>query len=128
MKSFKRAWLFVIEACVLVFGLVLTVGLSGYFESFGGLILGIALTGCSLFAIRTKNSEWKIEYEASRWLSDRSRQRLHPNRAKRSRIARTWLLWFPSACAAVVVLFYPFASHIQYAGKLKPYRVPIPWT
>jgi len=53
---------------------------------------------------------------------------LRPNRAKRSRAIRRGLIWLPSVCATLVLVFYPLASHILYAGTLRPYRVAIPWT
>ena len=124
----KRVFVFAIEVSVLLFGLVVTVGFAAYFGSCLLLIFGVALTGFSWFAIRAKSSKWKIRQEAARWLLERSRQNLHPNRGKRSRTIRRLLIWLPSVCATLVVIFYPLASHVLYTSALKPYRVAIPWT
>lgn len=47
----------------------------------------------------------------------------------RSRAAKV-LIWIPSLLAALVLFFFPIASHLPNPGShfLTHYRVPIPWT
>jgi len=94
-----------------------------------GAILGLVLTVVGFRALRRKNRPWKIEYEADRWELERADRNLHPVRARYKRIAKRVLVCMPSLAAAVVLFYFPVATHVVHPGShhLRYYRVPIPW-
>jgi hypothetical protein len=143
MRLIKRALLTVIEAGILVFGFILTFTLAlawtDFVESsesipeitilfvfFGGL----ALTILGLLLFQRKTRRWNLEYDAARWLATRAERQQHPNRARHPRLIRRYLLWLPTACAVLVLFFFPVTTHFlpPCSHYLKHYRVPIPWT
>lgn len=128
MRLAKGISLFVIEFCFASVCLTLTLALTRYFASTAVLVCGLAVTLGSVIAIRLVATKWQIEDDAATWIASRSTRRLHPYRARYLRVIQQCFLWLPSACAMVFLFFYPFVSHILYAGRLKPCRVPIPWT
>jgi len=94
-----------------------------------GAILGLVLTVVGFRAVRRKNRPWKIEYEADRRELERAERKTHPTRARCKRIAKRVLVCMPSLVAALVLFFFPVATHIVHlrAHYLGHYRVPIPW-
>jgi hypothetical protein len=137
MQLLKRVLLFFVELGVLFLGLAGTIGVAYILERreandsplasiafFVPLILSVV----GFFFFRHRNRRWKIEYDAANWLSYRSSQRLHPRRTRNVQIARRWLQWFPSACAALVLFFLPVASRIACPGAqfVRGYRASIP--
>jgi len=136
MLLIKRVLLFGVEAGILALGFVSAFAFpklmesilenSGGFAFFGGL----AFTIFAFLLVQWKTRKWKMKYDAERWLASRAERRFHPNRAKYLRLIRRCLLWLPSVCAALVVFFFPVATHLLNLRShyLKHYRVPIPWT
>jgi hypothetical protein len=143
MLLLKRILLTVMEAGVLTFGVTSTFALTwtwaAFVESkesipdytilfvfFGGL----ALTIFAFLLLQKKTRKWKLEYDAAKWLAGRAERKLHPARAKYRRTFGRYLLWLPSACAALVAFFFPITTHFVHpcSHYLKHYRVPIPWT
>jgi hypothetical protein len=124
----KRVLIFAMEVCILVFGLILTVRLTEYFDSSFLAVVGLIVTPAVFFATRKKTREWKIEYDAAKWIEDRQKTNRSPNRAKRVRAVWRYLLWVPSACAALVLVFFPAASQLRYGHRPGNFRIPIPWT
>ncbi len=136
MLLIKRVLLFGTEAGILVLGFVLTLAFTELMESVlensGGFAFlgGLAFTIFAFLLIQRATRKWKMKYDAERWLASRAEHRSHPNRAKYLRLIRRCLLWLPSVCAALVVFFFPVATHLLNLRShyLKHYRVPIPWT
>jgi hypothetical protein len=130
MRLLKRLLLFAMEAVVLVFGIAFTVAIAAYLNSTYVFVTGLAVTVSCLLVIRRKTRKFKIDYDTARWLANRLARQLHPGRPKRIRLLRHCGLWLPSACAAMVLRFFPVASHFVHprAHCLKHYRAPIPWT
>lgn len=134
------------ELGVLVFGvafsLFLAIATAFYFDSRGNVELwavnvvvgiglaGLLLTGVGVVALRRKTRAWKLEYDAVGWALGKAERRLHPARARRKRIAHQVIVWVPSAMAALVLFFYPAATHLAHphSGHVGRFRVPIPWT
>jgi len=126
----KRLLLLAMEAAVFTFGIVLSVVITAYLDSTFVFVSGLIVTVFGLLVIRRKTRKSKIEYDAASWMADRSARQLHPSQAKHIRLLRRCLLWFPTACATLVLFFFPVASHFVHprANYLRHYRVPIPWT
>jgi hypothetical protein len=122
MRLLKRVLIFATEVVGLILGFVISLSLAVYFDSretkfaaiafWGGLILTVVV----FFVFRRKTRKWKIELDAASWMANRVWRELHPHRARYVRIAHRTLLWLPSTCAALVLLFLPVASHILYSG------------
>ena len=74
------------------------------------LSLGVP-TLCFLW-VRQIGRPFQIRYDAARFLAARRAAALYPRRARYLRMVRPYLLWFPSACALLVLLFFPQASHL----------------
>jgi hypothetical protein len=128
MHLLKRLLLLAMEVGVLVLGYVLTVTITAYLDSKSALVAGLVLTVFSVWVIRKKTEKWKLEYDAASWMANRSARQ--PRQARHIRLLRRYLLWCPSVCAALVLFFFPVASHFAHPRShyLKHYRVPIPWT
>ncbi len=79
---------------------------------------------------RRKTQAWKIEYDATNYPFEKAERKLYPRRAKLKRVFFRTAIWLPSAIAALVVFFFPIASHLACPNShyLRHYRVPIPWT
>lgn len=92
---------------------------------FVGIAFSVALL---LWALR-RTRNWKFRYNMEGWRLEREERRLHPRRAKWKRRGRMILVWVPSLFATIVLLFYPYLSHVFFhdAGNLQYYRVPVPW-
>ena len=134
MRLFKKFLLFATELIFLFFGLLFVAGFVTYLDSdgirFAALYcaFGFFFVGAVLVWFRRKTGKWTINADAAAWIEHRSWCQLHPRRAKNFRILKYSLLWFPSACAAIVLFFLPFASHIgQLGSPLVPhYRISLP--
>ena len=127
MQRLKRVLLSVMEGCVFLISSFLTVVLTEWLDSNFVFIFGVGLTICILLAIRRKTRKWKIDYAAENWLRQRAESQMAPHQARQAKTLRHLLLWLPSFCAAMVLCFFPLASHFSYSGRLLDYRVPIPW-
>jgi hypothetical protein len=128
MRIIKRVSLFGMEVCILLFGLILTVALTEYFDSLFVIIAGLILTPAAFFATRRKTRKWKIEYDAESWIVSSRIAKISPNRAKRMRAIRRYLLWMPSAIAMFVLVFFPAATQLRYGHRLGNFNIPLPWT
>ena len=126
----KRVFLSGLEVGLLMFGVVLTIVLSVGLKSATAFFLGLALTPVGLMAFRKRTRKWEIEYDAARWMAMRARRQANPKRDKFLRLIHRCLLWFPSACAAMALFFFPVVSHVVHpcSYDLKHYRVTVPWT
>lgn len=141
----KRILILASEVGVLVFGCVFTLALvlgsANYFRSRepfdyrnGCLLLliilfGLLPTSVGFMAIR-RTRPWKPEYDSAAWALARAKRRLHPTRARYKRIALRIIVWVPSMIAALVLFFFPVATHLLHPSSkyFTHYRVPIPWT
>jgi hypothetical protein len=93
------------------------------------MLAGWILTVVGLMRFRRRMRPWKIEYDAADWQCSKAERKLHPVRARWKRAARRILIWVPTAIAAVVVFFYPIATHLlPHSRCCGPYRVSFPWT
>ncbi len=133
MLVLRRFLLFAFETTVFVFGTVLTFVLCAVVDprfSTVVFLTGFGVIVSSLILIRSKTRKFKIEHDAARWMASRSFRQRYPTRAKYLRLLQRCFLWFPTACAILVLFFFPFASHIVHPRShfLRHYRVPIPWT
>ena len=128
MRIANRVLLFVMELCILVFGLLLMVTLAEYLDSSFVAVVGLILTPVAFFATRKKTHKWKIQYDAARWIESRQKTNRFPNRAKRVRTVQRYLLWAPSAFATFVLVFFPVASQVRYGHRLGNFSIPLPWT
>ena len=134
MARLKRVALLFAEVALFSLGTVGSLVLAGLLDSsenqFAGIgfISGLLLTVVGWLALRRKTRRWKIEQDAVRWMASRSFEKKYPHRAKWLRIVWRWLLWVPSACAALAVFFLPVTSHILLFGRhLMPhYRLSVP--
>lgn len=130
MRPIKRFLVFAAEAGVLVFGLILSLTVGGYFQSGWAVVFGWFLTVVEFFLFRRRTRPRKIRYDAVGFEIGQAERRLHPSRARYKRIIGRTLLCAPSAIAVFVLLFFPVATHIVHPGSryFEHYRVPIPWT
>jgi len=139
MRLIKRALLFGCEIGISIFGIIVSTGLGvlvGQFTSSQSslpllaFVFGLLLSTKGLLLFRRKTRPWKIAYDAIGWELSRAERKLHPSRARYKRMVRRTLVCVPSAIAALVLFFFPAASHILNPQwhYLKRYRVPIPWT
>jgi len=135
MRLTKRILLSLMEVGFLVFLFILTSALAIFLESVAkihyeyGLLLGTAFSLYGWFLTQKSTRQWKIEYDAARWIEKRSKLTLHPHRARYLRLARRSLLWVPSAFASLVLFFFPIATHLVHPSvRLKHYRISLPWT
>lgn len=132
MRPLKRVLVFVMEVGIVVLGYILTVTAAFYLESALAVVVGLTLTITSLVLVRRRTRKWKIASDAAAFTANRFFRTAHPRRAKYLRTMRRLLLVLPTAWAALVLFFFPVASHIVYPGThLVPhYRIPTPinWT
>jgi hypothetical protein len=132
MRPLKRVLVFVMEVGIVVLGYVLTVVAAVYLESVLAVMVGLTLTITCLVLVRRRTRKWKIASDATAFTADSIFRKAHPSRAKYLRTMRRLLLVFPTTWAALVLFFFPVASHVVYPGThLVPhYRIstPINWT
>lgn len=139
MRTIKRVLLFAAEIGILLVGLVVSIALGALvdhftsFESGPALITfycGLLLTAAAFMLLLRRHRAAKFEYDVVGWEISRTDRMLNPRRAQFKRIARRTLVWVPSAIAALVLFFYPVASHLSHPSShyLRHYRIPIPWT
>jgi hypothetical protein len=96
---------------------------------FAGFVAGLFLTAGALLLLRRKT--WsEVEYDKSAWVRRQTERKSHPVRTRYKRIATRILVWVPSAIAALVLFFFPVATHFVHPGSryLEHYRFRIPWT
>jgi hypothetical protein len=138
MALLKRVALIFAEAGLLLLGFGLSVLVASLLNSSGendfpeiGFFSGLLLTAVGWLTLHYKTRRWKIRQDAARWIANRSFAKKYPQRAEFLRIAHRWLLWVPSACAALALFFLPVASHVPLAGRsLVPHynlSTPLSW-
>ena len=138
MRPLRRFLIFGEELGIIllgsIFSLVVAVTLAMSLVISGDIALLVFLAGCLLTiagfaALRRKHRAWKIEYDAAGWMIINAERKLHPIRAKYKRIVKRILLWVPSATAALVLLFYPLATHMVHPSSryVKHYQIPMRW-
>jgi hypothetical protein len=96
---------------------------------FAGAFAGLFLTAGALQILRRRT--WReVEYDRSDWVRSQAERKLHPTRTRYKRIATRILVWVPSAIAALVLFFFPVATHLVHPSSqyLEHYRFRIPWT
>jgi len=139
MRQLKRFLIFVLELTVILAGLSVSSLMAGYvgsvddfFAPFApfGFVAGLVLTLMAFRRLRRRTRPWKIKYNADGWALARIERKLNPVRARRKRIAERVAVCIPAAIAALVLLFFPVATHFVHpsARYFGHYRVPIPWT
>ena len=139
MRTIKRVLIFVSEIGVLVSGLVVSIALAGFVDHFTSFdnalapitfVCGLLLTAAAFLVFLRKNRAWKFQYDVVGWEISRAHRKLRPRCAQYKRMVRRTLVWAPSALAALVLFFFPVASHLLHPGSqyLRHYHVPIPWT
>ncbi len=136
MRLTKRIVLTLIEAVFLLFLSILTIALAAFLKSAlnvpheYGFLLGSAFSLYGLFIIQGITRKWKTEYDAARSIRRRIEVILHPSRARFLRLVQRSLLWLPSACASLVLFFFPIVTHFlhPFSQYVKHYRIPAPWT
>ena len=138
MRPIKRFLVFSSELGILVLGFVLSLAIAMDLASsentaqFAPFVFysSLILTVVAFFVLRRQTRAWKIRYDAVGWKLRQAERKLHPARARYKRIVRRNLVWVPSAIAAFVLFFFPFATHLAHPRPLDlmNYRIPIPWT
>jgi hypothetical protein len=118
MPLLKRLGLLFLDVSIFIFCLILTLFLIGaaiYIWpplAWPSAVLGFAGSMLLFFRLRKRSYKSKIEHEAARFLAARRAAALHPRRAKYFRLVRPYVLWLPSACALLVLLFFPQTTHL----------------
>jgi hypothetical protein len=144
MRTIKRLLFFVGKIAVLlvgfIFSLLLAEALGFALGSethgistvgfFAGFICGLSLTAIALLQLRRKTCRERSEHDLVGWKRSQAQRKLHPTRTKYKRVAARILIWAPSAIAALVLFFFPVASHLLHPSSryLAHYYVRIPWT
>jgi hypothetical protein len=137
MRPIKRLLLFAGEVGIIGLGLILSSALAIWLGFIAGqavgafaFYFGLLLTLIAFFITRRRHRPLKIEYDAVGWQLSQVDRKLHPVRVRYKRIALRVLLCVPSAIAAMVMFFFPVASHLVHLRShyLRHYRIPIPWT
>ena len=92
-------------------------------------MLGLLLSVAGFVAIRRRTRPWKIEYDAVGFALRQAERRTHPARAKCKRTTGRILIWVPTLIAALVLFFFPIASHLLHPSSryLPNHLVPVPW-
>jgi hypothetical protein len=118
IQFLKRLGIFFLEALVPILAFILMAflcaGITYLWNMPLYLIVFLSLgvpTLCFLW-VRQIGRPFQIRYDAARFLAARRAAALYPRRARYLRMVRPYLLWFPSACALLVLLFFPQASHL----------------
>jgi hypothetical protein len=139
MGPLKRSLVFAAEASVLLLRLIFYVAIAILFSlAFGPPPNGIAtlvfwlcflLTVAAILWFRRKTRSWKIQYDAAGYLRKKMEGESHFLRARVKKEVFRTILRVPSAPAAVVVFFFPFATHLASPNSqnVRGYCVPIPW-
>ncbi len=140
IRTTKRLLISAVEFCVLGLLLVLSVIATALVTVCSGsensgpastvLVFGCFMSLVAFVVVRRKTRPWRFEYDATGWALAQAERRLHPVRARVKRTAKRILIWVPSMIAALVLFFYPIATHLVRPGGFHSsgYRVPIPWT
>lgn len=139
MRPPKRPLVFLSEIGVLVLGFVVSAAIAILAAvqldpetTFAALVFyaGLLLTVVCFFLLRRKTRPWKIEHDAAAYQLEKAERDLHPVRFRYKRVLSRAAIWLPSALAALVVFFFPIASHLACPNShyYRHYRVPIPWT
>ncbi len=136
MRSVGRFLLRAAEFLWIQVGMILSLALAYVTDPLGHawgplvLLSGLVLTVVCLVIFRRKTRPWKIRYDAESWRLNQIERRLHPGRARFRQIAKRILIWVPAAMAALVLFFFPIASHLVHPSSryLGHYRIPIHWT
>jgi hypothetical protein len=83
----------------------------------------------ALLWFRRKTRSWKIQYDATGYLRKKTEGKSHFLRARVKKAVFRTILRVPSAPAAVMVFFFPFATHLASPNSqnVRGYRVPITW-
>jgi hypothetical protein len=125
MQLLKNIGLFVRDVSVLIFSLVLTLFITAGAEYVWHALAGFSFLACFpasiylFFRLRKRSYNSKIEHEAARFLAARRSAALHPRRANYFRLVHPCLIWLPSACALLVLFFFPQATHL-FHPRLEP--------
>lgn len=139
MRTIKRVLIWGSEIGFLLLGLAVSIALGALVDHFTSFERGLAplafgcgllltLTGFLLFLRRHRAA--RFEYDVVGWEISRADRKLHPRRTRVKKIIWRTLVWLPSAVAALVLFFFPVASHLLHPSShyLRHYRIPIPWT
>jgi hypothetical protein len=139
MRPFRGLLLLGCEIAEIAFGLAFSVLLAGVsatlFRSRENVaipmafLLGLLLTIVGFVAMR-RTRPWRLECDVARWALARAERKQHPTRARYRRIAVGISVWVPSMIAALVLFFFPVATHLLEPGSqyFRHFRVPVPWT
>ena len=132
MRPLKRVLLFATEIGVFIVGFVLSTALGISVESnlsSAAFFAGVLITVAGFFAFRKRTLRWKIEYDAEAFRRNKNASKLHPARARFKRSAQRILVCSPALIAALVLFFFPIASHLIHPTSryLRHFSVPIPW-
>jgi hypothetical protein len=137
VRLIKNGFLLVIELAFLFFGCLFSAGFALELHSTGHksgpvvFVLAFSLVCTALVWFRRKTGKWTAAADADAFLAYRSWRRLHPRRAKYSRVVGRSLIWLPSLFSAFVLFFLPVASHLFYLGRsIIPHcrvSVPLNW-
>jgi len=135
MRPLKRFMVFASEAGALVLGfsiILVTMARGAYPNLADALAFHVSvLLALGIFlAVRRKTRPWKFAYDAEVYLLERGERKLHPVRFRCKKVLLRLVVWLPSAVAALVVFFFPVASHLFHPRSryTTHYHVPIPWT
>jgi hypothetical protein len=129
VRPIKRLLVFAAEAGVFTVAFVLSFTLADLLDSGAAFLLGLLLSIATFVVIRRRTRPWKIEYDAIGFALSRAERRTHPTRAKYKRGIGRILIWVPTFVAALVLFFFPVASHLRHPSSryLPNYLVPVPW-
>jgi hypothetical protein len=129
MRIIKGFLLLACRGLVLFVGFYLSFVLAGLL-GLAGFQCGLVLTAVGLLMLRPNTSRVVCKCDVAGWTRSQAERKLHPTRRRFKRLAIHVLVWLPSAVAALVLFFFPIASHLAHPSSryLSNYRVPVPWT
>lgn len=135
MRKLKRLLLPLIEVGVLGLGFVVSIALGAFVHELIGLgffafCSGLLVTSVGFLMILRRHRTARFEYDVVGWEIARADRKVHPRCDRVKKVVWRILVWVPSAVAALVLFFFPVASHLLHPSSryLRHYRIPIPWT
>jgi len=116
----KRLGLFLLDVGLLILFLALTLFFSAAAEYLWPPLIAPTLLIFFFVSIylfyrrRMKPRQFKLNYDAARFLAARRDAALYPQRTQYARISRRFLLCFPGLCNLLLLIFFPQVTHFVH--------------